>query len=537
MVGVDQQRDTQSYYDVIANDLIQELEEESQHGVCASPSSASASPSSTRTSSGPFSIEQHSKNIEKTVKRKVLVALCVVFMGSLVSAGFLYVGITTAQKEQHHAFERRANDTAKAIQSVWADYTRTTLWIHKSCRDWRTNGFNRTDFRVLYAYIAKVGLEFYSMEWVPNVTNKERPVLEAEARRYFNSRPDLNGSTYRGFRGLEPDPKDPTNLVWMNRSQEPFYFPIQFNEPYLDGNVYPVHLDLYSSLDERLTIKRALKTYKPALTPRFLLSFQNESDLNRTGYTVVLYNPGPPLPKGLFVEAKDLSNLVIRVRSVLQHAANKSNESMSIYLYDVTDEEELSYAAFLGGAKMLPQEQQSNKRLTFFPEIGYTHLKQQHASSKLFFERNITVGGRGWRIVVVPLANTFKPRLTFVVVAGALIFGAALLLSLWMINNMRRSIQMHRVMNRTAAEAAIVSNLFPPHIRERIIKDAAAKNKPAKKRTNEDDHDDGAFTRDGTNEQEKETPISGDEFYRRLTSETIFGSKPIAEVYSNTTVM
>ena len=104
-------------------------------------------------------------------------------------------------------------------------------------------------------------------EFIPRVEHADREKLEAEAYQYFADHPEMN-HTYSGFMGQEPSPDDPNKLSYQNRSVQPFYYLLQFAEPFVPG-VY--HYDLYSPPWEQPTIQTAIDTWKPALTGRFLL--------------------------------------------------------------------------------------------------------------------------------------------------------------------------------------------------------------------------------------------------------------------------
>jgi hypothetical protein len=130
-------------------DLFNELAEEEYGQTNASLSATESSDE----------IQQHSLNIEKTAKKTWIVACLVVLMGAAASASFLYLGISSAKSDKLDIFERRASDTVKRIDSSWGDYEVAAKWIHESCRNWRNNGFNRTDFRILYNYLKSGGLD------------------------------------------------------------------------------------------------------------------------------------------------------------------------------------------------------------------------------------------------------------------------------------------------------------------------------------------------------------------------------------------
>ena len=231
------------------------------------------------------SIHQQSMNIERSAKKTLIVAFLVVLMGAAASSGFMYLGITNAKGDKEDQFERRAMDLAKEIDSSWRDYESAALWIHESCLNWREENFTRKDFRVLYEYIKSGGLEFRAAELVPRIEHKDRAALETEAYKFLASHPELN-HTYQGLMGQEPSPEDPNALSYQPRSVQPFYYPIHFVEP-LEEQLSVFHYDLYSPPWEQPTIQKALDTWEPALTGRFVLYVQLRC--LHTGFRVFLY--------------------------------------------------------------------------------------------------------------------------------------------------------------------------------------------------------------------------------------------------------
>ena len=362
------------------------------------------------------------------------------------------------------------------------------------------------------------GLDFSAAEWVPNVTHDERKALEDEAQAYYEE--NDHGFIYKGgFYGFEPDTNSslPGALSLQSRSEQPFYFPILFSAPAAWG---AIHLDLYSIKYEKPIINMALEKVIPMLTPPFFLSGDPEG-LN--GYAVVLYHPGKPLTLPNQTLPRDLAALVIHVNKLLERAAKGQVVSLASYLFDSTlsSKDTQISPEFMGGIKIdvgLPSLIGSqDPTLSTYKGVKFEDLKQQHNPS-LFFHQDILVGERILTVVVVPVDGSYEPVLTTVIATGVLIFVASLLLCLWMIHNMHRSIKMHRIMSEAAAEAAIVSNLFPANVRERMIQDAKD-NANRAGLTGKD-----IFLKDGSGEHR----LSKRRLDSILTSEGIFGSKPIA---------
>ncbi|CAB9498277.1 Receptor-type guanylate cyclase gcy [Seminavis robusta] len=483
-------------------------------------------------SGGGSVLEKQSLDMDRIAKKTYLVAFLVVLVGALASASFLYLGISNANGDQKALFERRAAEMKKEIVNSWHDYELATLWIHESCRNWRTDNMTRMDFRVLYQYlIYDQELEFFAAEWIPNATHAERAAMEQRASQEWPAyQPGFN---YTGFKGLQPNPDKQEGappLTVQHRSEQPWYFPMHFMEPVknLGGKG---HLDLFTVPNLKPAILQALSTMKPALTAPFILVHETEA----YGNSVVLFHPGPFIPQDLTpnVQHRDLSNMVVKVRDLLTRASRNQGESLAAHLYDITSEDKPPMV--MGGieirigqnASSSAQDKTDVKDLSF-PQVP---LDQLDRSSKLFFEADIAVASRTWKIAILPVDDSYQPDLTFIVISGSMIFLASLLLAIWMLHNLRKSIKMQRIITTAAAEASIVSSLFPEKVRERLIQDATA----AKAKRTQPLSKAQAFLNNGSDKNSSDkNPFRPSD---QLTSEGLFGSKPIAELHPYTTVV
>lgn len=293
---------------------------------------------------------------------------------------------------------------------------------------------------------------------------------------------------------------------------------LQFAEP-KNTTSGIIHYDLYSPPWERAAIDKALATYEPALTARFVLAQHTEED----GYSVLLYHPGVKLPSTFEMERHDLATIIMNINLFLEHAIRFQSEAMSVYIYDKTPVAEGGAPEFMGGVTIQVQSD-GEKQVVILQETEYIDLQD----ARLYYEKDTDVGARIWTTVVVALDGTYENDLTFVLLSGILIFVASVLLAIWMLHNMRRSIHLHQVINKAAAEAAIVQNLFPDNVRERMIEDAEAKNKYRASVKQQD-----VFRTDSKGRRHTVSQQRLD----KLTSEGLFGTKPIAELYPYTTCM
>jgi hypothetical protein len=265
---------------------------------------------------------------------------------------------------------------------------------------------------------------------------------------------------------------------------------------------------------------QAIETWEPAVSASYVLTFQT---VEEHGYSVLLYHPGAKLPEELGIKPRDLSGLSINLRALLRRAAPATSESLAMYLFDSTlrsldpTNQDAAPVYMVGMELLVNGGNGGNRTMNVLQDIGYEELKK----SDRYFEKDVKIGGRMWTTVVVNVEGTYEPDIAFIIFSGTLIIVASILLAAWMIHNMHQSIEMNRVVMKAAAEAAIVSNLFPANVRERMIEDAKIK----QARMMNDKSDKGFLNNDGRERSES------------LTSEGIFGSKPIAELHPYTTIL
>lgn len=245
-----------------------------------------------------------------------------------------------------------------------------------------------------------------------------------------------------------------------------------------------------------------------------------------------LYHPGAKLPEKFHSQPKDLSNIVVNIGRLLTRAANAQRETLEVYLFDktVTLEDPALAPEFLTGADILVEDGSTRVNLVY-NDTSYQSLRDN--ASKLFYEQEMEIGGRVWVTIVMPIPGTYTTNLTSVIFTGVMLFVASLILAIWMIHNMHKSIAMHRVVTKAAAEASIVSNLFPPAVRERMIQDAENK----AKRVKEQQEAAKAGAKDAFINNGGKRKSFNSRLNEMLTSEGIFGSKPIAELFPYTTLM
>ncbi|CAB9517166.1 Receptor-type guanylate cyclase gcy [Seminavis robusta] len=467
--------------------------------------------------------------IKKHATRTWMITFLLVSMGAAASVAFLYIGISGASNDQKESFERRASDVSKEIDGAWDDYEAAARWTHSECRNWRTDNFTHQDFEALYYYLIEEGLNFYSINWVPNITHAERPLVEEKEGGFWKN--NIEGAeNYAGFTGQEPDPDHPGELIYANRSEQAFYFPIYFVEP-KSAAASIIHYDLFSAPWESPAISKALETYQPALTGRFVLAQHAPED----GYSTLLYHPGVKLPSHLAQERHDVTTIVMTLNPFLQHAARVQQEPMAVYLYDKTlaEMDEEAPFEFLGGVQVkYENEDRSKRKMTNLMETEYATLQD---SSDLYYERDIHAGGRTWAIVVIPVEGdtSFQPDVIFAILCGVMIFAASLLLAwIWVMHNRSRTHQVMKIVDKAAAESRIVSDLFPAAVRESMIHQQRVSQA-------EKARDDASSSKDSFLMQDRSefNMFQDPDDDGRKTIEGVYLTKPIAHRYDASTIM
>jgi hypothetical protein len=95
-------------------------------------------------------------------------------------------------------------------------------------------------------HIDSLGLDFVAIQFAPNITHQDRPMLEQEAAFYYAQHNPLASEIYVGIKSTQIiDPEtNATDLLYA--PDESIYFPIHYMHP-LEHNEEAVDVDLYST--------------------------------------------------------------------------------------------------------------------------------------------------------------------------------------------------------------------------------------------------------------------------------------------------
>ncbi|CAB9502360.1 sensor kinase/phosphatase LuxQ [Seminavis robusta] len=404
--------------------------------------------------SSPPAWAKNSSNTNQSImaKRRTMFTALIVLVGAIASVAFYSMGIVSVKREQESLFERRATDITKSIQNAWNQYEVFGLWIQESCFSplsetnhdtiaGRMGLCSREKFALLIESVNSRGLEFKAVGMIPNVTDDNRAGLEEESRAYYAEHyPKVD---YNGFVGFVPN-EETGGLKVASMVQEPSYWPVHYMEP-VAGNEAALDLDLYSHPARQQAIDRAVATWKPIVTNRIRLAQETEPN----AYSVLSYNPGVKYAS-MAENAKPtvLSSIAVRVPDLLQEAAQDASVSISVTIYDSTDDS--TNPTFMGGADIYVHEN-GTVALDFVADIDLVTL--QEAATR-FEELDIQVADRTWVVAVTAQPGTFQDNLVFVILGGTMIFIASILLAIWFYTNMGRMLQMQKMKASMESEKA-----------------------------------------------------------------------------------
>lgn len=454
----------------------------------------------------------------RTMRRRATVFALVAFVFSATASSlFGYWMGKGAQEKATATFETRANELSLVVETTWNEYDRLASSAHEICS--RRGNTTRLEFTEFYEYLLADGIEVQSVQCIPKVTHAERAAHEAEAKEYWENR--LPGFEYSGFTGVlfDAETGDVTGVESPESEQE-IYYPIKYCEP-PEGNREAIDLDVY--IDKGTfapLLEKSIATMEPVLSGR-IETIQETTD---KAYSVLVYHPGVPLSSQPDKTPDVFAGLVIRILTLLERASNLQRENLAVYLYDIRPN---GAKEFLGAAEYDVSMGEAGEFITTteFPrEISFEDLKAR-ADQNRFKETVIPIASGSWSVVVLPIDDTYKPEFFLVIFGSGMILLAGLAIIFWSRSNLTRMVEIYETKaKQAAAERAIVANLFPENVRDRLIQGAQAQNEEENNR----------LTRLQTFRNTDKKPSRTVDQH---SSEGLFGSKPIADFHPETTIM
>jgi len=396
-------------------------------------------------------------------RSKWLLSALILLLGSAASAAFLSFGIVRTNKDSDERFQRESEELVYAVQQALRDYELFGLWIHESC----FKSFNRStdipieedvaghlgycsrkEFHRLYEHIEwhidSQGFGFLSAQWLPNITHDIREVVEEEARQYYEQ--NYPQVVYQGFKASNKS----SETGFSTLPEQPFYFPVHYVEP-VESNERAIDLDIYTHHSGNLRVDKALSTWKPVLSQR--LKLVQETDDN--AYGITLAHPGIP-PSDQYIEKPTaLSQIVIRVPSLLERATQGLTAKQSVYLYDSTGSS--SDPDFLGATHV--------EGLSL-PEVDLAEIDR----SSHFFQYEFSIADRRWTVATV--SESYEPRLAYIIAGGCILLAGVILFTIFFHTHIARVTRINEL--RSQAEADKAKHARIQALRERQLNEFMA---------------------------------------------------------------
>ena len=379
-----------------------------------------------------------SSNIRRKAILGALVMLVLTFAGSIP---FLLLAIQAEQTSSEEAFERSAEEFTMLIENTWLDYEYAALSAHNICREERNT--TRQEFREFYEYLMAGGLQFESVQCAPIITHDERAKYEAESRAYYAEHyPSIN---YTGIRGFAWDEEVGEYQLGGPSEEKEKYVIVHYLEPVLP-NAPAIELDMYANPPQKSEIDLCVSTGEPVLSGRLQLVQEEVIGL----YGVIVYHSGTILERDDPNEKQTvISLIVVKMQKFLNRvAAQHQDANLEVYIYDTTPHNTNGKdAIFLGAAQMTKGNDGSIKLL---PEIELEELESRDNSMLYESEVPITPSGQ-WLILVVPVDDTYEPRVAYIALGGSMIIAFGIICAIWFYNKTVRDAKFNDM--RVAAEA------------------------------------------------------------------------------------
>jgi hypothetical protein len=347
-------------------------------------------------------------------------------MGGASCAAFLSLGLLDESRSSDVRFQQTAVEMTNSLLSAWEKYEIFGLWVHQSCSKlpssrpeanqtlFETLGVCRHDeLRYLYEQITSVGIGLYSLQFASMVQHQYREAIEQEFKEFlseYSPATNFTGLTHRVGQGTLP------------QKEKEVYAPIFHAEP-LATNAQVIGMDTIDNPFQQ----QALENLTPVLSGGINLIQDNDPDV----YSVYLLHTGANSSMG--DRPRKISVVVFRIPDLLTHTVMNSARSLSVYLYDSTEDQDMPQ--FLGGLKVcLCPTCPHGQNMQSVPETAYGNVPRTYTQ----FEMALPILDREWVVVIMPLDDTYKPAVFFVILGGVLLFVAFIVLA-WMFRSYLRS--------------------------------------------------------------------------------------------------
>lgn len=382
-----------------------------------------------------------------------LFVVVILLLGAVASSSFMTIGIVSSMNESEEQFSHEGEELAHAVQLAMDEYDLFGLWVHQSCfkSGTRKTEINiksnveeylgmcsRQEFRNLYLHLISRSddFKFQAVQFLPLIHGHERHELERQSRAYYQYYYpyfDYKGITYPQY------PPDFGLVEILPRTRAPFYMPVHYIEP-LEANEAAVDLDVYAEEQRAAAINKVLDSFAPSVTRGIRLV--QETDPNALG--IILRHPGIPTPMFNISRPTFLAQVVIRVHDMLERATSGIVHSQSVYLYDSTNDK--NDPDFLGAIEMGTVEGETIR--TKLPKVHLEDIPRPRKSH--MYSEEIEIADRMWICAVV--SREESPHIVYIILGGAIIFCASLLLAIWFQTRMSRLAKINELRAQAESE-------------------------------------------------------------------------------------
>lgn len=433
---------------------------------------------------GDHSVTSESSQVERSKSGKqrnffhdkIRFTTLILLLGAAVSGAFIALGVVNAKHSSEQDFKKRASDIVFQVKASWNDYVLFTKWVRESCQKPFVRDHNvimgedpshafgyctYEEFDKIYEYVLSEGLTFQALQYVPNVTDAQRPYIEAYANKYFDKYYPGQVSN-REFMQFVPDPA-PGQPPFEPSDHRPFYFPLLHMLP-VKGNEAAMLFDVYSRGSSKPSYDKATSTWKPVLGPRIKLIQETDP----SAYSIILHQPGMLTShENYTTHSVAVTQLIVRIPDLLIQFTKGMKSKEILYLYDSTSDVPL----YLGAGEIV--EENGNRSLVRIPEVELADIARPSHSQ--YYATDIDVADRIWTVAIV--STDQNPNFIISTVGGVIIFLACALIAIWYFRHLT-------VLEEMTGTQSLLSSMFPKEVQDRLLKDAMD---AAAERTNEKD--------------------------------------------------
>ncbi|KAL3915013.1 MAG: hypothetical protein SGILL_005845 [Bacillariaceae sp.] len=413
--------------------------------------------------------------------------LLIIVLGAAACITVLVLGMQSAHQSSQKLFFNQAQEVVFSLKSSWREYETVLLWIHESCdllAEEESNGnattssptstslsqqigfCSRTDFAYLTRHIESLQLPLVSIQFAPNITNAQRPALEAEglAHQQEHSLEDSIPFPYLGITNVTFDEEMGDLIERIPAPIQDVYFPVHYVHPTTSiYNQAILETDLNSVPSIQQDIAQAFETFEPVMGDRFHL----DNDEEGAQWAVGILHPGIDEYEVLEGSATNLtsqelhhhsiSRIIVRPVDMIRYCADKvdfpEQGGVSVFIFDETEMEGQQHeSTYLAGATVLDDgsvvyiDESQYETMEGLETYSFGHLRT--------YQDSMFVADHTWSVVVIPTGETYDPSFEYVVVGAFVLFLCTILVTCLLHSSMNRTNQMRAMKSEASREKA-----------------------------------------------------------------------------------